>query len=115
MKTDNPNQTIAIEFAILLEKLLSQLNKLDQIDEMKTMLENRLEKIEDIIYTKSVDDYLDQFIPLERAIQLLGISKRQFYTLRQRGDIDYIKVGKKVFITRKIFNDFMDSHTIKTR
>ncbi|PCJ27824.1 MAG: hypothetical protein COA97_02495 [Flavobacteriales bacterium] len=113
VKTDKPNEGIALEFAILIEKLINQLDKLNQIDEMKIMLENRLEKIEDILYAKNVDDYLDQFIPLERAIKLLGISKRQFYTLRKRGDIDFIKVGKKVFLTRRIINEFMDRHTVK--
>ncbi len=114
-QTDKPNQTIALEFALLIEKLINQLDKLNQIDEMKISLENRLEKIEETVSAKSVDDYLEQFIPLERAIKLLGISKRQFYTLRKRGDIDFIKVGKKVFITRKIINDFMDRHTVKSR
>jgi len=66
-KNDESNQTLALEFAKLIEKLLTQLDKMNQLDEIKAIVEERLEKIEEIVNTKSVDDYLDQFIPLEKS------------------------------------------------
>lgn len=84
----------------------------EHIEKIPTIIKT-LCKIEEAVYAKNMDDYLDSFIPFDEVTRMLGISKRSFFSLRKKGSISFVKIGKKVFITKGMLNEFIDAHTIK--
>ena len=74
---------------------------------------NRLDKIEDHIYNKNNDSYLDTLVPIKEISSKLGISQRKLFDLRKRGEIDFVIIGKKIFITQKEIDLFIERHSTK--
>ena len=96
----------------LIEKFGHLITMLEHLEKIPAIIET-LDKIEKAVYAKNMDDYLDSFLPFDKAIKALKISNRHYYTLRKAGAFPrYIRIGSKTYFTRKMINEFMDSHTI---
>jgi len=99
-----------------LNVFVSQIEKLagilPEIEEILRKIEKQNNRIEEAINARSVNDYQDQFIPLEAAIKILNVSRRRCQTMRKNGEIPYIKNGKKILFTRQSINEYMRIRTI---
>jgi hypothetical protein len=92
-------------------QLLSKLEKLDLLDDILS----RLDKVETVLRDRNDEAFLDDFIPLEKAIKLLGVSKRTFYTHRKNGKVSYRRVGKNIYLTKGDMQEFMNAHSIRAK
>ena len=85
MNDNNPN---------LIEKILNQLDR----------IENQLKTIENTKESPSLDDWITEL----DAQELLNVKHTSLWRLRQKGAIEYTKVGNKTYYSHKSILEFLD-------
>ncbi|HXC05939.1 MAG TPA: helix-turn-helix domain-containing protein, partial [Bacteroidia bacterium] len=64
-------------------------------------LKASLEEIKVMLKQKKEEDVLSCYIPSEKVRQILNISRKTWFNLRQAKKISYIKIGKAIYIKRE--------------
>lgn len=94
-------------------ELLKLLNNLRYLSEIPVLSE-QIKSLEEQVYNKKLEDASEEYLPLDKVIQVLRISKRKMLQLRSQGKIAYIKINKNtIFITRAELTRFMSDHEVK--
>ena len=78
-------------------------------------LKASIEEIKGLLLQRKEDDTLSRYIPSEKARQILNISRKTWFNLRQAQKISYIKVGKAIYIKREDLDSYMEAHYIRAR
>jgi excisionase family DNA binding protein len=78
-------------------------------------LKASIEEIKGLLLQKKTDDVLSHYIPSEKARQILNISQKTWFNLRQAKKISYIKIGKAIYIKREDLDEYMNAHYVKAR
>lgn len=47
--------------------------------------------------------------------ELLGVSAKQFQTMRDERRISFIQIGRKIYVSQKDLDNYMESHKIKAK
>jgi excisionase family DNA binding protein len=76
-------------------------------------LKASLEEIKVMLKQKKEEDVLSCYIPSEKVRQILNISRKTWFNLRQAKKISYIKIGKAIYIKREDLDAYMDAHYVK--
>jgi hypothetical protein len=81
----------------------------EDLEKLKALLE----EIKGLLMQRKEDDVLSCYIPSEKARQILNISQKTWFNLRQAKKISYIKVGKAIYIKREDLDLYMNAHYVK--
>jgi excisionase family DNA binding protein len=76
-------------------------------------LKASIEEIRGLLLQKQTNEALAHYIPSEKARQILNISRKTWFNLRQAKKISYIKVGKAIYIKREDLDLYMNAHYVK--
>ena len=96
-------------------KLFSHFEKLPERDDLIPLIKEikaDLAEIKEGIYNRNTDDIIGFLLPLEKAVATLHISKRQFHSLRAKGAIEYYRIGKKIYVSKKDLHSYMEAHKV---
>ena len=55
------------------------------------------------------DQPLDQFIPIEEVINIIGLQRNTIYTLIKKGELKSIKIGARTVFSRAHIRQWMDA------
>jgi len=78
-------------------------------------LKASIEEIKGLLLKKKAEDALSDYIPSEKARQILNISQKTWFNLRQAKKISYIKVGKAIYIKREDLDAYMEAHYVRAK
>ena len=101
-----------MEVKDIIELVHSLPTKLQDFKDIISETNRLLKSIDNQLGEKETDDFLDQFIPLETVLQKLNFSKRKWFYLRDQNELDFIQIGKHIYMTPKMIKDVMDKHTL---
>lgn len=78
-------------------------------------LKSSLQDIKELIIQKKNDELADEWIPSEKARKMLGVSTKTWQTYRDKRIIPFSQRGRKIYISRRDINEYMESHLVKSR
>jgi excisionase family DNA binding protein len=78
-------------------------------------LKASIEEIKGLLLKRKEEDVLSSYIPSEKARQILNISQKTWFNLRQAKKISYIKVGKAIYIKREDLDAYMEAHYVRAK
>ena len=98
-----------------LTHIIEQLPK--QIESLNSSLqgfESRLKKLEGTVYDEFlVKSLKDKYIPIDVIVRELGISKRKLFYMKERMELEFIALGKHLYVRDKELDRVMKEHTVK--
>jgi hypothetical protein len=87
-------------------------DEVDELKEWRPSIDQRFDALIQMIHNRNNEDFLDDFVPLELALKKLNMSKRTLDSYREKGEIGYIKVGKKIMLLKTDIKEFLMTHYI---
>src|SRR5437588_450502 len=85
----------------------------EYLDSHFSEIRDDIKQIKKLLQQKNESEFLNQFIPADKVVKELQISRKQFYNIRQNRLIGYHQVGRKIFVSRKSLTEYMEKHFIK--
>ena len=94
-----------------METLINPIEILLQIKERLDRVEDQVVEIKETLSNKKVDRVLTN----KETCKYLNISNRTLQNYRDRGNIDFIQIGRKILYRSKDLDDFLEHFHIKRR
>ena len=77
-------------------------------------IEEKIEKLENILIEKTADEINSQWIESVKIPKILGISQKTWQTYRDRRLIPFSQIGSKIYVKRLDLENFMQQHYINS-
>ena len=77
-------------------------------------LHEKLDNLAELVSNRNASDKDSEWIESEKARKMLGISPKTWQNYRDRRDIPFAQIGRKIYVKRGDIETFMRSHYIKS-
>jgi len=96
---------------------MEQIFTFDQLPEAVSQLGKKLDQIERLILQSSshhTQSQIDQYIKIEEAAEILGLAVPTIRSKMCRGELPYMKKGKRVYFSRQELMEYIRQGRRKT-
>ena len=75
-------------------------------------LHEKLDNIAELVTNRNASDKDSEWIESKTARKMLGVSPKTWQNYRDRRDIRFAQIGRKIYVKREDLDKFMESHCI---